>query len=189
MSDGDFVPYVPVYYNMCPKFIQELSALSKEITATHQAHYQTDEQYGLVNPKNNSDHVYHLYEDGELTHQKGGFCYLQRSEFQEMGPVILRNRNSPYGLPTPNLQLIGLSLPLQRITGSGDRVSYAILTEEEGVLLCNKVIRLHNKYSTHSRYHRPYLRPIWPQAKIDAMMRKVNEEDAPKESQLPEESI
>lgn len=174
MSDGDFVPYVPVYYNLCPEFIAEMNALNEEINATHKAHYETDPQYGLVNPKNESDHVYHLYETCELTHQKGGFCYLRRSEFQERGPVFLS------GAPK-------LDMPIQRITCVGGKVfSYAILTEEEGVLLYNKAIRIHNKYSTHSRYHRPYLRPIWPQAKIDAMMRKVNGEEEP---QLPEESI
>lgn len=174
MSDGDFVPYVPVYYNLCPEFIEEMNALSEEIKATHKAHYQNDPHYGLVNPKNNSDHVYHLYEDGELTHQKGGFCYLSRSEFQEARPVFLRDAPK-------------LDMPIQRITRVGGKIfSYAILTEEEGVLFCNKAIRIHNKYSTHSRYHRPYLRPIWPPAKIEAMMRKVNGEEEP---QLPEESI
>lgn len=31
----------------------------------------------------NGNIIYHIYSDGEVTYQKGGFAYLQRSEFNE----------------------------------------------------------------------------------------------------------
>ena len=142
--------------NNCPEFNEKLRVLIEEICATHHAHYQHDE-HGLVNPKNNSDHVYHLYSDGELTHQKGGFCYQRRTEFTEKCSFFCKEL---------------VTLPKET---NDTNFTYAILTEEEGVLLCNKMIRLHNKYINRPERKTGYIRPIWPKAKTEEMMRKVDE--------------
>lgn len=43
---------------------------------------------GLVVPTAapNGNMIYHLYPDGEITFQKGGFAYLKRSVFTDVGP-------------------------------------------------------------------------------------------------------
>jgi len=147
-----------MYYNDCSEFNEEVRALNEEICATHNAHYQQDPEYGLVNPNNDADHVYHLYSDGELTHQKGGFCYQRRTEFTE--------KSKFFGCPTV------FTLPKTTTRG----YNYAILTEAEGVLLCNKMIRIHNKYVSEPLFRCDYIRPIWPKDKIEEMMRKVNQD-------------
>lgn len=40
----------------------------------------------LIKPNEspNGNIIYHLYEDGSLTYQKGGFAYKQRSEFTSL---------------------------------------------------------------------------------------------------------
>jgi len=35
----------------------------------------------------NGNTIYHLYDDGQLTQQKGGWAYLQRSEFDIYYPI------------------------------------------------------------------------------------------------------
>lgn len=44
----------------------------------------------------NGNGINHLYSDGEITWQKGGWAYRQRSEFTFHGPVI--NRTNPFNL-------------------------------------------------------------------------------------------
>lgn len=35
----------------------------------------------------NENWIYHIYSDGTITHQKGGWAYRQRSEFTEKDPI------------------------------------------------------------------------------------------------------
>lgn len=81
---------------------------------------------GLIRPNEspNGNRIYHLYSDGEITNQKGGFAYLQRSEFTNEGAIF-------FGPPK-------FHFPMQCGT-----ISYAIMTMEncikmrEKMKLCN----------------------------------------------------
>ena len=42
--------------------------------------YHNDDLF-IPNEAPNGNTIYHLYSDGQITYQKGGFAYLQRSEF------------------------------------------------------------------------------------------------------------
>lgn len=56
--------------------------LNTEIITAHTKHYETSPT-GLVIPTEspNGNGIHHLYSTGEVTWQKGGWAYLQRSEF------------------------------------------------------------------------------------------------------------
>jgi hypothetical protein len=71
---------------------------------------------GLVNQNEspNGNQIYHLYSTGEISFQKGGWAYLQRSECITDGKIT-------------NYQKLGLKLPKEAMDGS----TYAILTREE----------------------------------------------------------
>jgi hypothetical protein len=60
----------------------EALVLNLAILEAHKKHYEESET-GLVNPNEspNGNTIYHLYSDGSITFQKGGWAYLQRSEF------------------------------------------------------------------------------------------------------------
>ncbi len=94
-------------------FELEMSKLSQEITLAHRKHYEKSPS-GLVQPNEapNGNTIYHLYSDGEITFQKGGFAYKQRSEFTSKPPVMNKG------------QRLDLKLEI-------DGKDYAILTEQE----------------------------------------------------------
>jgi hypothetical protein len=93
--------------------IQQLNA---EICELHNSHYK-DSPSGLLQPQEtpNSNTIYHLYCDGEITYQKGGFAYLLRTEFSLARELYDNFRESPYSFPKKNM----------------NGYSYAILTEKE----------------------------------------------------------
>lgn len=64
------------------EFETEAQQLNYEMIDAHNKHYD-ESPTGLVDPKEspNGNIIYHLYSDGEITSQKGGWAYLQRSEF------------------------------------------------------------------------------------------------------------
>jgi len=102
---------------MCdPK--SEIKQLNTEIIFAHDSHYDIS-QTGLIKPNEspNGNIIYHLYSTGEITFQKGGSAYMQRSEFTLLSDI--RNYHD-----------LGLKFPKRADDGS----TYAILTEEE----CNK---------------------------------------------------
>lgn len=75
----------------------------------------------------NSNIIYHVYSDGEITSQKGGWAYLQRSVFTLVYPKF---RN----------QFIDL-FPIKQTTRYGD-CSYAIVTEEDA----KKIVEMLSTY-------------------------------------------
>lgn len=97
------------------------SLLNQEISDLHFSHY-VNSPTGLVirTESPNGNVIYHLYDNGEITHQKGGWAYQQRSEF------TLRSRlfygKSPYTFPQK----------------THDH-TYAILTEEECLAMREKM--------------------------------------------------
>jgi hypothetical protein len=78
----------------------------------------------LVKPDEspNGNRVYHIYSDGEITNQKGGFAYLRRSEFTD--------KSSIHGLTTLFM------FPIQR----GDS-SYAIVTEKDAKNIRQEMVK------------------------------------------------
>lgn len=93
----------------------EIKQLKAEIINAHDNHY-TISPTGLVNPKEspNGNQIYHLYSTGEISFQKGGWVYMQRSEFMTHGTI-------------PNYQKLALEFPKKAADGS----TYVILTEDE----------------------------------------------------------
>lgn len=60
----------------------EISQLESDIITCHKKHYESSIT-GLIIPSEspNGNTIYHLHSNGEITFQKGGWAYLQRSEF------------------------------------------------------------------------------------------------------------
>jgi hypothetical protein len=93
------------------------SVLNETINEAHHQHYKDRPKTGLVDPEDspNSNWIYHLYDDGEITHQKGGHAYGMRTEFQMRPPCIIMPTTYRYVFP---------------LCGNDNR-TYAILKEEE----------------------------------------------------------
>ncbi len=103
---------------------EAIKNLNEEINKLHNSHYE-NRPTGLIDEKDapNSNTIYHLYNDGEVTYQKGSWAYLRRSEFTESGPIYMDTANSPYVFPKVR-----------------DRqVSYAVLTREECMRMKKKM--------------------------------------------------
>jgi hypothetical protein len=92
-----------------------IEQLNTDIIAAHDKHYEVSPT-GLVNPKEspNGNQIYHLYSTGEISFQKGGWAYMQRSEFMTHGTMS-------------NYQKLALKFPKRAADGS----TYVILSEEE----------------------------------------------------------
>lgn len=95
--------------------MSDIKSLNAAIIAAHDAHYVASPT-GLVNPieSPNANQIYHLYSTGEISFQKGGSAYMQRSEFMTHGTVT-------------NYQKLALNFPKKAADGS----TYVILTEDE----------------------------------------------------------
>ena len=104
----------------------EALELNLEIINAHNKHYESSAT-GLVNPKEspNGNTIYHLYSDGQITFQKGGWAYLQRSEFTEDSPF---NGHRELQMKFPN----------QADNGK----TYVILTKEECKNFRNKMFEI-----------------------------------------------
>jgi hypothetical protein len=105
----------------------EVIKLNNQINESHTKHYENSET-GLIDPKEspNGNLIYHLYSNGEITCQKGGWAYLQRSEFTF--------KNQINGIEILNFNFT--------IDYSGD--SYVILTKEECIEYRYKMEELYN---------------------------------------------
>jgi len=79
---------------------------------------------GLVKLKEspNENRIYHIYSDGEITNQKGGWAYLQRNEFLSQYPISDYKKKYVF--------------PLKISTHS-----YAIVTLEDALELRNAMIQ------------------------------------------------
>lgn len=108
----------------------ESLVLNLAILEAYKKHYEESET-GLVNPKEspNGNIIYHLYSDGEITFQKGGWAYLQRSEFSSE-PAIGGHRE------------LRMSFPNEADYGR----TYTILTLEDCINFRSKMIDLLKKY-------------------------------------------
>lgn len=103
--------------------------LNELINDAHKWHYISSPT-GLVNPKDspNGNQIYHLYSTGEISFQKGGWAYLQRSECISNGKIT-------------NYHKLDLKLPKEAADGS----TYAILTKGECIKFRAQMIELIEK--------------------------------------------
>jgi hypothetical protein len=69
---------------------EQLIELNNEITNASRKYILQNNTCSLIHPEEspNANIIYHLYNDGEITSQKGGWAYLQRSVFTSASPVI-----------------------------------------------------------------------------------------------------
>lgn len=97
-----------------------LRTFASIVSHTHHAHYQTSPT-GLLDLSESPGHntIWKLYNDGEITYEKGGYAYQRRNLFTWSHPIIY----SP--------QHISFSLPVN--ISSSSHLSYAILTMEQAV--------------------------------------------------------
>ena len=93
--------------------------LNDRVSVAHYAHY-TDTPNGLVdtgmNSSPNENQIYHLYSTGRITHQKGAWAYLQRSEFTLKSEIV-------------GAKKYGFKFPL--LSDNDETSTYAILTKVE----------------------------------------------------------
>lgn len=115
-----------------PMSIQEqIAQLNAEIVAAHDKHYEMCPT-GLWKPDEspNGNQMFHLYSDGEVTCQKGGWAYGQRSVF-------------PFRSPVPGMTKLNLDFPKKH---QQVEETYVILTEKECYDFRDKMIELLKKH-------------------------------------------
>ena len=113
--------------------LNESKQLNELINDLHNWHYISSPT-GFVNPNEspNGNQIYHLYSTGEISFQKGGWAYLQRSECITDGKIT-------------NYHTLVLKLPKQALDGS----TYAILTKEECKKMREKMLELIKTIQNH----------------------------------------
>lgn len=96
--------------------LNKLDELFEEIINCHNNHF-TNKKCHLIkyDKAPNYNIIYHFYNDGEITTQKGGIAYKRRSEFMYKPALINNYKNINFKLPI----------------NCGDGISYAILTDIE----------------------------------------------------------
>lgn len=110
----------------------EIKLLNEEIISAHNKHYENNPN-GLLIPDGspNGNLMFHLYNTGEISQQKGGFAYLRRSEFKLKYYLDKWDKL--------NLKFINLA---------GDESStYVILTEKECYYYRDIMVKLLEKYN------------------------------------------
>jgi hypothetical protein len=107
--------------------IDEVTSLNISVALAHNAHYEHSST-GLIDSSRaaNDNLIYHLYSNGEITFQKGGSVYMQRSEFTFMDS-LKRWYDKKFEFVKTN---------------RGDYTSYAILTKEECVHFRNEMEKI-----------------------------------------------
>lgn len=109
----------------------EYQQFNNELINAHNKHFEMSPT-GLVNVTEspNGNLIYHLYSDGEITFQKGGWAYLQRSEFTHWNNYA----NS-------TCKKLNLVLPNSDSKGR----TYVVLTEEECKYFRSQMLELAKK--------------------------------------------
>jgi hypothetical protein len=109
----------------------EIKELNDEIIAAHNKHY-AESPTGLWKPNEspNGNTMYHLYDDGEITYEKGGWAYGKRSVFQFSMPI----------------NKIKFEFPKTHVDNVNE--SYVMLTENECNEFRNKMISMLKKYES-----------------------------------------
>ena len=80
----------------------------------------------------NGNIIYHLYSDGEITYQKGGSAYLNRTEFPDSFAIDNNNNN----------KLDINNFPLIRNGNNNIKYGYLIATKEDCIAIRNEILKL-----------------------------------------------
>ena len=80
----------------------------------------------------NGNIIYHLYSDGEITYQKGGSAYLNRTEFPDSFAIDNNNNN----------KLDINNFPLIRNGNNNIKYGYLIETKEDCIAIRNEILKL-----------------------------------------------
>jgi hypothetical protein len=110
----------------------QINQLNKEIVAAHDKHYESSST-GLWKPNEspNGNTMFHLYSDGEVTYQKGGWAYGKRSVF-------------PFQFPISGMVQLGFVFPKKH---EEVKETYVILTEKECYDFRDKMIKMFNEFN------------------------------------------
>lgn len=81
------------------------------------------------NESPNANIIYHLYNDGNITSQKGGWAYGQRSEF-----IVASGINIKMNLDIDKFKYL--------LTTNTTTFGYIIVSEENGRLIRNEMLKL-----------------------------------------------
>ncbi len=135
----------------------EIERLNQEIVAAHHAHVLPHGKNELIDETAapNGNMVYHLYSNGTITRQKGGFAYLNRTEFtheshimykQKVGKMVggeLKYIDSTTSFMRENyhktIALYDELFVFPMRTEDYGHITYAILTKEECELFREKM--------------------------------------------------
>jgi len=80
----------------------------------------------------NGNIIYHIYEDGEITHQKGSYAYKQRTEFVEKYPSL-----PAYKIPAD-------IFPITHVDHFDKKHGYAIVTQENAYIILERMKNVGN---------------------------------------------
>jgi hypothetical protein len=95
----------------------DINLLNQNIINAHNSYYVNGENTLIdksLNASPNGNQIYHLYSNGKITHQKGAWAYLNRSEFQIVNEI-------------PGARKI----PFKFVNEGTNGITYAILTIKE----------------------------------------------------------
>lgn len=108
------------------RIMSDIKSLNEEIINAHQKHYETSPT-GLIIPTEspNGNLIYHLYSDGTITYQKGGWAYGQRNVFESHCALH-------------NYKILCLEFPKT----AADETTYVILTKDECINFRNRMAEL-----------------------------------------------
>ena len=106
--------------------MSDIKSLNEKIINAYKKHYETSPT-GLIIPTEspNGNLIYHLYSDGTITYQKGGWAYGQRSVFDSHCALH-------------NYKILCLEFP--KI--AADVTTYVILTKDECINFRNIMAEL-----------------------------------------------
>jgi len=119
---------------------EQVKKLNEEIVAAHNKYYETS-KFGLWKPNEspNGNDMFHLYVDGEVTRQKGGWAYGERS--------IFTFRNS-----IRNMTELGFVFP---INTKNVKETHVILTERECYYFRERMLDLLNGTGLYPKFTEP----------------------------------
>ena len=97
----------------------------------------------LVNPNDspNSNIITHIYSDGEITEQKGGFAYLQRSE-RTIEPPVTKCNNIKKIICNIDINIDICRFPKIKVNGNRSKFGYAIVLEKHANEIRNEMLKL-----------------------------------------------
>ena len=97
----------------------------------------------LVKPTDapNSNIITHIYSDGEITEQKGGFAYLQRNE-RTIEPPVTKCNNIKKIICNIDINIDICRFPKIKVNGNRSKFGYAIVLERNAYEIRNEMLKL-----------------------------------------------